>query len=170
MIRDSEVHIASIRARHDAAAAHDEDDIADQSKAGFLADEADMALGMAGRRPGLELVAADRDAVAFAEDDIDRRAGPCGFGCEDLGAGGLLQRGDALDMVGMLMRHQHLTDRPALGLGRGEHLVGIGNVDGGAGAGSGVAQKRTGIVAERAEDMDVERHGKLRHSAVETPA
>ena len=63
----------------------------------------------------------------------------------------LLQRRDAVGVVGVMMRHQDVGELPAVGLQRGLDRRGFRRVDRGGGAGRRVVEQHAVIVLQAAE-------------------
>ncbi len=110
---------------------------------------------MAGRIQHVEGEAADRDPVALTDALIHFGNLRRELGCDHPAAVARLQRGDALDMVQMLVRHEDVGERPARLVELGLHGSGVGRVDRRRPAGGGIVDEDAEIVAPADELSDL---------------
>ena len=121
-----------------------------------------MAGGMARRFQHASDQRPDADDIAFAHGHVDiRNLGGFLARRDDAAEMLLLQFGDAVGMIGVMMRHQDVGETPpALGE-RSLDRRGLGCIDGGRGPGRGIMEQDAVIVLEAGKQVSFGWHNWL---------
>ena len=147
----------------DLAAADGEERVSGEEQLLRFEEIHDVADGVAGRFDDPRLQRADARDVAFPDGGVDERH-PVRLARrgQDAGLGeALLHLGDALHMVPVAMGHENVGEGPAALVEGFQDRRGLGNVDGGGGAGRGIMDEDAEIVGQAGELMDLSRHRAL---------